>query len=101
MQPKFFGYIFSIPFLKDYLVSTCFVKNVVSQVDIMLIGVRIEICGRDISQLLNFIENNIDWCIDIKSHLFEKILTLGKHLKCNFSVGTKEILEDDVNGILD
>ena len=84
-----------------YLLLDCFVNNVLIQVDILLVGVSIEICGRDISQFLNAVENSIDWCVKIKSHLFDNIITLGKHLKCNFAIGIEEMLEDDVDGILD
>ena len=100
-RPIFVGYIFLIPFLKDYLVSTYFIKDVVDKVDIFLIGVSIEICGRNIYQFLNFIENSINWFIKIKIHLIDHILTLGKHLRCDFYVGIEEMLEDDVDRIFD
>ena len=67
----------------------------------MSIGVRIYSCGRDIYQFLNVIENSIYWCIDIKSHLFYHILMLDNNLRCDFTIGIKEMLEDDVYGILD
>ena len=59
--------------MKAHLVSKCFVNDFVSQVDILFISVIIESCGSNISQLLNVIENSIDWCIDIKSHMFDHI----------------------------
>ena len=59
--------------MKAHLVSKCFVNDFVSQVDILLISVIIESCGSNIPQLLNVIENSIDSCIDIKSHMFEHI----------------------------
>ena len=49
-----------------------------------MVGVEIETCGSDISQLLNVVENSIDWCIHIKNNLFDHILTLGKNLRCGF-----------------
>ena len=47
----------------------------------------IEICSSDISQFLNVVENSIDWCVAIKSHIFDHSLTLVKHMRCYFSVG--------------
>ena len=32
--------------------------------------------------------------------MFDYIFTLGKHLRCDFPMGIKEMLEDDVNGFL-
>ena len=66
-----------------------------------MIGVRIEICGSDIFQFLNVVENSINWCIDIKSRLFDHILTLGNHLRCYFAIGIEDILNDEINGLLD
>ena len=100
-RPIFVVCIFSIPLPKAYLVSTCFLKNVVSQVYILLIGARTEICGNNISQLLYDVEKSINWCIDIISHLFNHILTLGKHLRCDSTVGIEEILDNGVYGLID
>ena len=33
--------------------------------------------------------------------MFDHIRTLGKYLRCDFTIGIKEILEDDVNCLLD
>ena len=66
----------------------------------MLFGVGIEICGRNISQFLNVVKNSIDWCVNIKSHMFSHILTMGKYLRCCFSIVIKEILENDADGLL-
>ena len=100
-SPSFVVCIFSITFLEAYIVPSFFVNTILYQVYILLVGVSIEICIIYISQLLNFVENSIDWCVKIKSHLFDNIITLGKHLKCNFAIGIEEMLEDDVDGILD
>ena len=35
-----------------------------------------------------------------KGRLFHHILTLSNHLRCDFSISVKEMLEDDVNGLL-
>ena len=40
-------------------------------------------------------------CIDIKIHLFDRTLTPDTHLRCDFAIGIKEMLEDEVDGILD
>ena len=90
-----------IPFMKAYLVSPSFIDNVIIQVDTILVVVWIEICGRDISQLLNVVENSINWCIHIKGHIFDHILTLGNHLRCDFSISVEEMLDNDADGILD
>ena len=92
--------ILSIPFTEAYLVFTCFVNNIVGQVDILLIIVRIERYGRDISQFLNVVENIIDWCINIKIHLFDHIRNMGNYLRCGFTIVILEMLEVDVDGIL-
>ena len=99
-SPSFIGYTFFITFTKAYLVFTFFVNNAVRKVDILLISVRTESCGSDISQFLKVVETSIDFCINIKSHLFDHILTLDKNLMCNFTIGIKEMLEDDVGGLL-
>ena len=100
-SPIFVYCIFSTPLLKSYLVSSCFVYNLSSQVYILLVCVGIESCGRDIPQFINIVEHSIDWCVDIKTHLFDNVLTLGKHIKCNFSVAIKYMIEDDADGHLD
>ena len=100
MHPKFFRFILVIIFPKYYLVSSGFIDNVISQVDIIPFSVGIEICGSNICQFLNAVENSIVWCIHIKSNLFDHILTFGKHLRCNFDISVKEIPEDDVDGII-
>ena len=69
-SPSSVGLIFLISFPKDDLLLTC-VKNVVSQFDILMIGLRIEVCSSHISQFLNVVDNSINWCIDIKIHLFD------------------------------
>ena len=87
--------------MKADLVLTCFVNNVVTQVDIMLIVVSINNCGSYISQFLNVVENSIYWYVHIKIRLFDHILTLNKHLRCNFSIIIKDMLEDDSDGLID
>ena len=52
-----------------------------------MVGVVVESSGSYISQFLNFVENCIDWCVPIKSHMFADILMMGKHMRCAFSVG--------------
>ena len=66
----------------------------------MMVSVGIYICGSNISQFLNIVENSINWGVNIKSHLFDQIVLLGKHLSYNFSMGIKEMLEDDVDCFL-
>ena len=66
----------------------------------MLFGVGIEICGSNISLFPNAVKNGINRCSHIKIHLFDHILMLGKHMRCDLFVGIKEMLEDDVGGIL-
>ena len=66
-----------------------------------MVGAGMEICGSNISEFLNIVENSIDWGVNIKSHLFDHILVLGKHLRCDFSMAIKEVLEDDVGDFLD
>ena len=85
-----------IPLLKAYLVPSTFIGNVINQVDILLVGVGIEICGSDISQFRNVVENSICWCFHIKSHLFDHILMLGKHMRCNVEISVEEMLVDDI-----
>ena len=99
--PSFVRFIFAITFPKEFILSSSFIDNVISQVDILLISVGTEICCRDIYQYLNVYENSIDWCVHIKSNLFCHILTSGKHLRCDFSTSAEEMLNDDVNGIID
>ena len=88
------------PFPKAYFLSTYFVINIIRQVGILLVVVNILICGRDCYQFLNIVGKSVNWCVDIKSCLFEHIITLGRHLKCTFSVGIEDILEDDVYGLI-
>ena len=33
-------------------------------------------------------------------HIFDDILTSGKHMVCDFPISVEEMLEDDVNGLL-
>ena len=67
----------------------------------MLFFVGIEICGSDISQFINVVENSTNWCVHIKILIYDHILTLGKHLRYDFYISVEEILEDDVDGLLD
>ena len=88
----FLAVSFSIPSPMAYLVLTCFVNNVVSQVDILLIGVRIEICSSDISQLPSVTKKKVSiGAYTFKIDPFDHILTLGKNLRCDFAVGIREI----------
>ena len=66
-----------------------------------MVGVRSWSCSINISQLINVVENSINLGVHIKSHLFDHILTLGKHIRCGFSIGIDDMLEDDADGILD
>ena len=100
-SPIFVRFIFSIHSPKAYLVLYFFVNNVISKLYIPLVGLGITIYGSDISELLNVIENSINWCFHIKSNLFGHILMLGKHLRCDFAVGIEDMLEDYVNFLLD
>ena len=43
----------------------------------------------------------MDSCVQIKIHLFDHILRLGRHLRCDFSIGIEEMLEDDIDDLLD
>ena len=99
-SPIFVGCIFSIPFPEAYFVSSYFVNNILSQVDKLLVGVGVDICGINIYQFLNIVENSIDCCVDIKSRIFDHIIKIGKHLRCDFSIGIKDILEDAIDGLL-
>ena len=45
-------------------------------------------------------ENIIDWCVQINCNLFDHILTLGKHLRCDFAISTEDMIEDDVDGLI-
>ena len=86
-SPSFSSVLFLFHSRRPIFYRPVLLKNVVSQVDILLIDVRIEICGSNIPQLLNVVENSINWCIDIKSLLFDHILIMGKHLRCDFAAG--------------
>ena len=66
-----------------------------------MVVVGIEIRSIDISQFLNIIENCIYWFVYIKSHLFDHIITLGKHLRCDFDISFKNMIEDDVDGLIE
>ena len=94
-------YLCKITFQKAYLVLSGFIDNVINQIDILLVGLKIKSYISNMYQLLNVIKNSIDWFIHIKSHFFDHILMLGKHTRCAFSISVEKILDDDVNGILD
>ena len=66
-----------------------------------MVGVGIDICGSDIYQLIIAVNNIIDWCVHIKSQLFDHILTLGKHPRFDFTIRVEDIIEDDISGLLD
>ena len=84
-SPSFAICIFSIPLLNASILSSYLKK--LSRVGILMVGVVVESSGSYISQFLNFVENCIDWCVPIKSHMFADILMMGKHMRCAFSVG--------------
>ena len=86
---------------KAYLSSSCFIDNVIIQVDILLVVVGIDSCSSNVSKLLNIFLNSINCSIHIKSHLFYHILTLVKDHRCDFTISVEDIIEDCVNGILD
>ena len=54
--PSFVSFVFVVPFPNSYLLSFSFIDNVISQVDILLIRLGIKSCGRNISQLIKFVE---------------------------------------------
>ena len=65
-----------------------------------MISVSIKSYGSNISQFFNAVENSIDWCVNIKSHLFDHIPNPVKHMRGDFLVGIKEMIEDDAGGLL-
>ena len=85
----FVSSITAIPFHKAYIVLSSFIDNVISKGYVLMVGVGIKSCNSNISQVPNVIENTIDWCVHIRSHLFDHILTLGKHLRCDFSISVE------------
>ena len=99
--PSFVICIFEIPFLKAYLLLFIVIENFIIQVDILLVGVGVIICSRDISQFLKVVENSIYWFSHIKSHIFVHILMMGMHMRRDFSISVKEMLGDYVNDLLD
>ena len=60
-----------------------------------------KICGGDIYQFLSITENSTSWCVHIQSHLFDHILTLGKHLRSDFFISVEDMLEYDIDDLLD
>ena len=98
--PSFVRCIFRIPFPKPYLEFSSSIDNVISQVGILLVSVWIGRCSSNISQFLYAVENSIDWRVNMKIHMFDHILTLGNHLRFDFTISFEKILEDDVNGLL-
>ena len=90
MHTKFCQLNFFIYITEGLYCIVQFIDNVIIQVDILLVGVGIEICGINIYQFLNDVENSIDWCLHIKSHMFDQILTLGNHLMCDFSISVDD-----------
>ena len=98
--PIFSSCIIAIPFPEFYLVLSSFIDNVISQVDILLIRLGIKSCGRNISQLIKFVEK-----LSIGASTSEVIcLTtssrLGSIWGVIFPISVEEILEYAVGGIL-
>ena len=65
-----------------------------------MLGVGVKSYGSNISQLLNVTENSIDWCVHIKSHMFDQILTLDNHMKCDFPISAKNLIDYTVDDLL-